>query len=89
VLGTLDDARGLSPTLQEVDQLRQVANSAVRDPNPNERRIGGMIVDHMDNWLNNLGPKDVVSAIRSRRPTSSPRREAYGGRRPRVASSKI
>jgi hypothetical protein len=61
VLDTLDKGRGMSPDLQSVDQLRQIAAGAANSANPNERRISGMIIDHIDNWLGNLKPQDVQS----------------------------
>jgi hypothetical protein len=39
--------------------LRQIAQSAAAAPDANERRIGGIITDHIDDWLSNLSPRDV------------------------------
>lgn len=50
---------GSSPTLPELDILRQVAGSAAQSPSANERRISRIITSKMDDFLDNLKSEDV------------------------------
>lgn len=46
-------------SLSRVDQIRQFALNAARSQDPNERRVGGIIIGEIDDFLDNLSPLDV------------------------------
>jgi hypothetical protein len=50
--------------LEDIDTLRQVVGGArggVDKKFANDRRLAGIVSDRIDDWLDNLGPKDVAS----------------------------
>jgi hypothetical protein len=50
--------------LEDIDTLRQVvggARSGTDKKFANDRRLAGIVSDRIDDWLDNLGPKDVAS----------------------------
>lgn len=52
---------GYSPTLTELDQLRrQVRASVGSSADADERRIGGVILGRIDNFINTAGPEAIV-----------------------------
>lgn len=54
--------RGQSPTLTEVDQLRQfVRENAIAGRSPGEQRIGQIMLRQIDDFINAAGPKQVVA----------------------------
>jgi hypothetical protein len=59
VLQTLAQEAKRTPTLEEIDQVRQIVGQVARGADPNERRLGGKIIEKIDDWLNNLTPNDV------------------------------
>jgi hypothetical protein len=61
VLQTLAQEARRTPTLEEIDQVRQIVGQVARGADPNERRLGGKIIEKIDDWLNNLTPRDVWS----------------------------
>lgn len=61
VLSRFEDAAGGSPTLQEIDRLRRVAKGATSSIEPDERRIGSLIVEKLDDFVGGLKPQDLVS----------------------------
>lgn len=61
VLERLDQASGMSPTLRQVDLMRRVAKSAAGSIEPDERRIGSLIVDKLDDFVGGLKQADLVS----------------------------
>jgi hypothetical protein len=50
-----------APTLQEIDQLHQIIGNVARSTDPNEARLGGMMSDKIDGFMQNLQPNDVLS----------------------------
>ena len=48
-------------SLRQLDILRRIAQSAGRSVEPDERRLGGILVDKIDDYLLNVGPQDVVA----------------------------
>lgn len=49
-------------TLERADELRQVASRVLNSQDRGERRIGHIIVDSLDDYIDSLGPQDVTSA---------------------------
>lgn len=47
--------------LQRIELLRRVAQNAAQAPDPNERRLGGIIINHLDDFVANAGPHDVIA----------------------------
>lgn len=60
-LKRLNDAKGMAPTLDEVDTLRQIAGQAAKSNEPAERYMAGLIIDKLDDFMVNLKPRDVLS----------------------------
>lgn len=54
---------GVSPTLKDIDLLRQLSVGIARDglAGKNEQRIAGKIIEHLDDFVDNLKPGDVVA----------------------------
>lgn len=48
-------------TFKGLDILRRVANGAAQSNSPDERRIARIVVDHIDDFVENMGPNDVLS----------------------------
>lgn len=48
-------------TLSEVETLRKLAKDAQGSIKPADKRIAGMIVDELDDYIDNLGEADVVA----------------------------
>lgn len=62
---TLAAARRLNaaptePTIRELDTLRQIANDAAGSIDAGERRLGKILVNGIDDFVNRAGPADVV-----------------------------
>lgn len=55
-----DAAKG-DLTLQQLQQLRRVAQAAGKSAEPDEQRLGGILVGKIDAYMENLKPGDVVS----------------------------
>ena len=60
-LGRMDEARGTTPSLKDLDLLRRVAKSAGASMDADERRIAGIVVDKLDDYIHGLQPQDVLS----------------------------
>jgi len=54
-------ATGRSYTLQDIDRLRQVLGGVIGSSNKSERRIGYIMRNALDNFMENLTPADVIS----------------------------
>lgn len=54
---SLDD----NVTLRGMEIIRRVAKSAAASNDPSERRLAGIIIDRLDNYVGGLGPDDVVA----------------------------
>lgn len=52
---------GKSISLQDLDILRQRAMDAANSTDAGERRIGGMIIEKIDDFVDSLSPTDVVA----------------------------
>ena len=61
VLDRIDQAGQQNATLKHVDLIRRVAQNAARDGSPSQRAAANQIIDHIDNFLENLQPNDVVT----------------------------
>lgn len=48
-------------SLQQIDQLRRITAAAGKSIEPDERRIGSLLIDKLDDWLGNLKPADVAA----------------------------
>lgn len=59
-LARLTQAQG-PKTLQEIDTLRRVVGAAAKSIDPDERRIAVLMRDRIDDWLGNLGQRDVLA----------------------------
>lgn len=51
---------GTQPSLDTIDQLRQIAGQAAQSADPNERRQAGRLINIVDSWLDGLKPSDIV-----------------------------
>lgn len=60
-LARIDEARGQSPTLKDLDLLRRVVRSAASSNEADERRIAGIMIDKLDDYIGNLKPADVLA----------------------------
>lgn len=71
VLNRLQSEQGSTKTLSELDILRRVARSAAESTEPSERRLGGIIIDKIDNFLDDVavdvGGQEAGRAFRSAR----------------------
>jgi len=52
--------RGKSLTATQIDELRKVAKSASLDLDPSDSRLGNIIIDKIDNFLDKVDAKDLV-----------------------------
>ena len=48
-------------SFNDIDQMRQLANDLRVDPDPNIRRLSGIIVNSIDNNVAKLSPKDITA----------------------------
>lgn len=60
-LDEIDNVAGQNVTLKGVDVLRRVANNAKMSTDPSEARLGGKIVNRLDDYLDSLGPADILT----------------------------
>ena len=60
-LDEFEIASGDINTLSNVDVLRRVANSARNSLDPDEARVGSIIVDEIDSFLDAVKPSDLVA----------------------------
>lgn len=60
-LDEIDNVGGQNVTLKGIDVLRRVANNARMSTDPSEARLGGKIVGRLDDYLNKLGPADILT----------------------------
>ncbi len=63
VLNVLEDEVGTPQKISDIDVLRKVSKSAANSPDPNVQRLGGIIIDEMDNFLDNLKQSDIGGNI--------------------------
>lgn len=61
VLESLEEVQGQQLSLGELERLRRIANGAARSIEPDERRVAGVIVGKIDDFMENLKPEDVAS----------------------------
>lgn len=61
VLNELQQVAGQPQTLDEMEILRRIARGAARSTDPDEARIGGMIIDRLDDFVGGLGPNDILA----------------------------
>lgn len=62
MLEDIQAMKGQSPTLTELDQLRQVISSDVAGAVDNsERRLGRALMDELDQFVGKAGPQDVIA----------------------------
>lgn len=61
VIKRLEESSGKELSFKELETLRRVAKGAASSIEPDERRIAGIIVDKIDDFMTNMKPSDVVS----------------------------
>ncbi len=57
-LKRFDEAKGLDKSVSELDILRKKARSASKSTEPEEKRLGMIMVNRIDDFLDNLKPTD-------------------------------
>lgn len=57
----LMDTEGANVTLKGAQMLRRVIQSAARSTDPDERRLASIMLDKFDDYIENLGRKDVLN----------------------------
>ena len=60
VITRMEEEGGNAVTLGQLDRLRRVAGSAARSSVPDEGRLGSMIIDHIDDFIDRAGPQSVI-----------------------------
>ncbi len=61
VLDEMKAAAFAPQSFQELDQMHQLARTASKSIHPNAQRVGGMLADKIDNFMENLKPGDLMS----------------------------
>lgn len=61
-LNRLEELKGASPTLKEVDTVRKVINIALKSDVPADTHMAHMMIDGLDSYLNKIQPGQVLSA---------------------------
>lgn len=61
VLGEFQTVKGSPQTLSEIDTLRKIANGAARSIDPDEARIGSILLSKIDDTLDNLKSANFVN----------------------------
>lgn len=56
--------RGATPSLKQVDQLRQIAGQAAMSSDKADARLAARVVDQIDDFMAKLGPNDVAAGNR-------------------------
>lgn len=75
VLGTDDNV-----TLKGVDKLRRGAMNAMDGATKSDKRLSRMIIDHIDDYVDNLQPQDLVGGVaKSRAAPFPPAADLAGG----------
>lgn len=60
-LSRLVEAKGVDRSLKDMDILRRVVKSAAASNEADERRIAGLMIDRLDDYIGNLKPSDVTA----------------------------
>lgn len=60
VINRLSDEKGTIKSLSEIDTLRKVAQAASQSLEPDDKRIGGIILNSFDNYLDGLKNNDFI-----------------------------
>jgi len=60
VLDELQKTKGQTLSVSEIDILRKVARGAARSLDPDEARLGNIIISKIDDSLDNLGAKSLI-----------------------------
>lgn len=60
VLNRLDDLSNGNITLKGIHTLRKLAGNAAISQDKSERAAAGMVIDSIDNFMDNLGPQNVL-----------------------------
>jgi hypothetical protein len=60
VLSRLQKEMGKPQTLENMEILRRIAKIAAESQKPSERRMAGIIEDHLDDFVQNAGPADIM-----------------------------
>lgn len=61
-LERMSDTPNRPLTLEEIDILRRVAGASFKSTIPDERRLGGILVNKLDNFVENAGKDKLVSS---------------------------
>jgi len=56
--------KGSSQSLSELDILRRVAQSAAKSTEPDEARIGTLMINRIDDFLDNIGSKELSKSTK-------------------------
>lgn len=64
-LKEFDAVAGKPQTLSEVDVLRRVANAAARSTEPDEARLGNLMINKIDDFLDTAGRKELSGATQN------------------------
>lgn len=60
LLNEFNAVRYTPQPLSKIDTLRKVANNARISLDPSEARMGNILTDHIDDFLDNIKPKDLI-----------------------------
>jgi hypothetical protein len=60
-LDEFEASEGINKTISEIDTLRKVARGAARSIEPDEARIGSMLIERIDDALDTLSPDDFLN----------------------------
>lgn len=61
VLNDLDRISQGNTTLRGIDILRRIANNARQSNVPSERAAANIVIEQIDNYVNGLGPQDLIA----------------------------
>ena len=64
-LKEFDAVAGQPQSLSEIDTLRRVANSAARSIEPDEARLGNLMVNRIDDFLDSAGRKELSGTTKN------------------------
>lgn len=61
VIKRMAESVGDAPTLDDLEILRRLTNSAASSIEPDERRVASIIKERLDDWTENLRPQDIAA----------------------------
>lgn len=60
-LESLDEVKGADIALGDLERLRRIAKGAASSIEPDERRVAGVILDKLDDFMDGLSPEQVIA----------------------------